>query len=261
MPDYGISLLSLIPMRKEPKEQSEMVSQLLFGENYEVLNENNGFLQIVTGYDRYTGWIDRAMHNVIPGEYYQYLTNEAQPVQSALMISIERKGSHPVQILAGSTLPGYSKKKDHIEINGNIYNVRWTFGKFNSNGFDTVIKTASFFLNSPYLWGGRSSFGCDCSGFVQVLYKIHGIPIFRDAHQQAEQGSLVSSLAEAKTGDLAFFSDTEGNVYHVGMVIAPGEIIHSSGYVHIDQLDEKGIFNIRRQEYSHFLHSIKRYNE
>jgi len=259
MTGCGIALLSLIPMRKEPKEQAEMVSQLLFGEFYEVLAESNGFLQIVTAYDHYRGWIDRAMHNGIPAQYYDHISIEAHTVQSALMMSIERKGFSPVQILAGSTLPGYSKKKDQIEINGDIYNVRWTFGKFNNKGFDSIIKTASFFLNSPYLWGGRSSFGCDCSGFVQVLYKIHGIAILRDTHQQAEQGSPVPSLSGAKTGDLAFFGNSEGNVYHVGMVIAPGEIIHSSGYVHIDRLDEKGIFNLRRQQYSHSLHSIRRY--
>jgi len=259
MPDYGISLLSLIPMRKEPREQAEMVSQLLFGESYEVLAENDGFIQIITEFDRYGGWIDGAMHHPIPADYFNFYRDEEKTVQSALMMSIERRGSSPVQILAGSTLPGYNKKKNQLDINGEIYNVRWTFGKFNRIGFDSILKTASFFLNAPYLWGGRSIFGCDCSGFVQVLYKIHGISIERDTYQQVNQGSLVPSLPDARTGDLAFFSNNEGKVIHTGMVISPGEIIHSSGFVHIDRLDEKGIFNLQKQQYSHVLHSIRRY--
>lgn len=261
MPDYGISLLSLIPMRREPKEQAEMVSQLLFGETYEITGESNGFIQIYTGYDRYSGWINRAMHSDITPEYFHYLQNEEQDVLSALMMSIEKRGSPPLQILAGSTLPGFNKRKDQLRIKDEIWHIRWIFGKFNSNGYDSILKSASFFLNSPYLWGGRSSFGCDCSGFVQVLYKIHGIPLGRDTYQQVEQGNPVISLSEARTGDLAFFNDENGQVYHTGMVIAPGEIIHSSVYVHIDRLDEKGIFNLQRNEYSHSLHSIRRYRE
>lgn len=259
MISYGISLLSLIPMRKEPKEQAEMVSQLLFGESYEIIDESNGFVQIITTYDGYTGWIDHAMHFAVSEEYYHNLRNEIPAIQTSLMMSIERKGFPPIQILAGSTLPGLNKKKDQLEINGEAYHVRWTFGKFENPTFDTVLETASYFLNSPYLWGGRSIFGCDCSGFVQVLFKIHGIVLKRDTYQQVAQGMTVSALDEAKTGDLAFFADNEGKVYHVGMIISPGEIIHSLGYVHIDRLDDKGIFNLQKQQYTHSLHSIRRY--
>jgi cell wall-associated NlpC family hydrolase len=125
-------------------------------------------------------------------------------------------------------------------------------------GFQSIDKTAEFFLNSPYLWGGRSLFGCDCSGFIQVLFKIHGLGLERDTIQQVEQGDPVTSVSDAETGDLAFFSNQDGRVYHVGMIIAPGRIIHSSGHVHIDRMDEKGIFNLQKQQYSHLLHSIKR---
>lgn len=236
-----------------------MVSQLLFGESYELLDESNGFVRILTAYDEYTGWIDRAMHSEITEEYYNSLRNEIPAIQSSLMMSIEKKGSPPIQILAGSTLPGFNKKKGQLEINGEAYNVRWTFGKFENPTFDNVLKSASFFLNAPYLWGGRSIFGCDCSGFIQVLFKIHGIALMRDTYQQVVQGMPVSDLGESRTGDLAFFGDSEGKVYHVGMIISPGEIIHSSGYVHIDRLDDKGIFNLQKQQYTHSLHSIRRF--
>ncbi|HLO59963.1 MAG TPA: C40 family peptidase [Bacteroidales bacterium] len=257
--EYGISLLSIIPMRSDPAEEAEMVSQLLFGEHYEIQNERDGFFEIKNRYDNYTGWIDCSMHSSLTAEFYHHLESEKnQPVQTCLIMSIEQTGYPPMQIVAGSTLPGLNTKKNSFEIDGITFHIRWSFEKFAIKGFESINKTAAYFLNTPYLWGGRTTFGCDCSGFIQNLFKIHGISLQRDADQQAEQGRLVPDVREAQPGDVAFFADDEGNVVHVGMVISPSEIIHSSGYVHIDRLDEKGIFNLKRQEYSHTLHSIKR---
>ena len=247
-------------MRKESQEESEMVSQLLFGESYEILNEADGYFEIQSAFDKYSGWISRIMHHDIPESYYRVLSKEKQPVQEALLMNIEGMGQPPRLTLPGSTLPGYNPKKNNFEINGEVFHIRWTFEKFNINGFSSINKTASHFLNAPYLWGGRSVFGCDCSGFVQILFKIHGIALLRDADQQAEQGKEIA-LEDARLGDLAFFADENGFVYHVGMVLSPEEIIHGSGYVHIDRLDQKGIFNLVRQEYSHTLYKIKRMTE
>lgn len=259
--NYGIALYSLVPMRKEPAEQSEMVSQLLFGESYEVLKEEDGFLQITTQYDHYTGWIDRLMHQEITASYFSRLLQEPVAVLDALLMSIERRGTPPQLILAGSSLPGYNRKKDMLEIDKEVYHVRWTFGKFAVKGINTLPKTAGHFMNAPYLWGGRSIFGCDCSGFVQTVYKIHGVRLKRDTYQQVGQGSIVNSLAEAQMGDLAFFSGDDGTVYHVGLILSPSEIVHSSGYVHVDRLDENGIFNLQKQQYSHRSFTIRRVSE
>jgi hypothetical protein len=256
--NFGISLLSSIPMRKEPREQSEMVSQLLFGELYEIVDESEGFLQITSVYDQYPGWIDHALHHEISADYYHQLEREIQPAQAALLMSIEHKGAPPLQILAGSSLPGFNRKKNELEIGDEVWHIRWTFDKFNIHGFSSINGTAAHFLNCPYLWGGRSIFGSDCSGFMQVLYKIHGIKLRRDAYQQAEQGEPVTSLSLAKLGDLAFFTGQDNHVTHVGMVISPSEIVHNSGFVHIDRLDESGIFNLQKQQYTHSLHSIRR---
>lgn len=256
---YGIALHSIIPVRKEPSDQSEMVSQLLFGETYQVPAEEDQWMQIVTEYDQYSGWIDRKLYGEISENYYSQLQKQYQTVQSSLLMNIERRGTPPMLIVAGSTLPGYNKKKDLIEIENETFHVLWTFGEFGDKGLNHVNKTAAHFLNTPYLWGGRSIFGCDCSGFVQVVFKIHGIKLKRDSSQQAEQGETVPSLANARLGDLAFFTDDTGRVYHVGLIISAEEIVHSSGYVHRDRLDEKGIFNLKTRQYTHKLFTIKRF--
>jgi len=256
---YGIALHSIIPMRNEPGEQSEMVSHLLFGETYRVMIEENQWMQILTEYDQYTGWIDRKLYREISDTYYGQFQKQDHRVQSSLLMNIESQGTPPVLILAGSTLPGYNKKKDTIEIENETFHIRWSFVEFGVKGLDTLNKTAAHFLNTPYLWGGRSIFGCDCSGFVQIVFKIHGIKLKRDSSQQAEQGEIVPSLSEARLGDLAFFADDNGKVYHVGLMVSANEIVHSSGFVRRDRLDEKGIFNLETRQYTHKLFRIKRY--
>jgi len=255
---YGIAWHSIIPMRKEPQEQSEMVSQLMFGESYQVLTENDQWMQIITQYDHYTGWIDSKFYREITESSFNQFQEQYPTVLNSLLMSIERHGAPPLLILAGSTLPGYDRKKDSLGIENEVFHIRWSFGNFGTRGLNTINKTAGQFLNAPYLWGGRSIFGCDCSGFVQVVYKIHGIPLKRDSSQQAEQGEIVTSLANARLGDLAFFANDEGKVYHVGLILSPDEIVHSSGYVHRDRLDETGIFNLETQRYTHKLFIIRR---
>src|SRR5690606_20833935 len=122
-----------------------------------------------------------------------------------------------------------------------------------------VLTTAHNFLNTPYLWGGRTHFGIDCSGFSQVVYTVLGLNIKRDAWQQAEQGQLVDFLEEAKTGDLAFFDNEEGRITHVGIMIGNSQIIHASGRVKIDNIDNQGIFSSDLKRYTHKLRIIKRY--
>jgi hypothetical protein len=245
-------------MRREPADESEMVSQLLFGECYQVVKEEGGWMQVIAHYDSYTGWIDRNMHNEITEASFNNLKEQPPPVLDSLMMSIERHGAPPQLILAGSSLPGFNKRKHSLEVDKQIFHIRWTFSDFNTGGLNTLPRTVGFFLNAPYLWGGRSVFGCDCSGFVQTIYKIHSIRLLRDASQQAGQGETISSLNDARLGDLAFFADEEGRVYHVGLILSPGEIVHSSGYVHTDRLDETGIFNLITRKYTHKLFTIKR---
>jgi hypothetical protein len=256
--NYGISLLSIIPMRKEPQEQSEMVSQLLFGECYGVLAETDGWIRILTQFDNYTGWIDGKLYVEFRESCYKEFSEQYPPVLSSMLMNIESSGALPLSILAGSTLPGYNEKKELLTIDQNEFRIHWIFGDTQTKGPKTLPIIAGMFLNAPYLWGGRTLFGCDCSGFVQSVYKIMGIALPRDASQQANQGIAINSLTEAQQGDLAFFANDEEKVYHVGLILSPDEIIHCSGYVRKDRLDETGIYNSGINKYTHQLFTVRR---
>ena len=121
-----------------------------------------------------------------------------------------------------------------------------------------MIKNAFYFLNSPYLWGGRTPFGIDCSGFVQIAARLSGISLPRDTQEQAEEGEIINLISEAKPGDLAFFDNIDGRIIHVGIILENGQIIHASGKVRIDTIDHQGIFNEESKKYSHQLRVIKR---
>ena len=122
-----------------------------------------------------------------------------------------------------------------------------------------LVKTAFMYLNAPYLWGGKTPFGIDCSGFTQMVYKLNGYSLLRDASQQATQGEALSFIEESEAGDLAFFDNDEGVITHVGIIMEDNYIIHSSGKVRIDRLDHLGIFNPDTQRHTHKLRVIKKY--
>jgi cell wall-associated NlpC family hydrolase len=123
---------------------------------------------------------------------------------------------------------------------------------------ENIAVAATSFLNTPYLWGGRTHFGIDCSGFTQAVFKLQGINLLRDASQQVDQGYAINLLQETKLGDLAFFENQEGNIVHVGILLNNEKIIHASGRVKIDFIDEKGIFSEELKRYTHKLKAIKR---
>ena len=123
---------------------------------------------------------------------------------------------------------------------------------------EVLVALGRPFLGTAYLWGGKSIFGVDCSGFVQQLYKLFGIFLPRDAYQQAEVGELVGFLQEAKLGDLAFFDNDEGRITHVGMLLSDRLIMHASGNVRIDPIDHAGIIHRITGKRTHHLRLIKR---
>jgi hypothetical protein len=243
-------------MRREPREQSEMVSQLLFGEYYRVIARSDRWIQILTRFDSYTGWIDRKLfHEASDAEYHAEDSRTTALVKS-LLAEIESPGFPRMFIPAGSELPGYDAKSQVFIAGGRPFHIRNLIGQY-SDSYGEPSRTAMQFLNAPYLWGGRSLLGIDCSGFVQLVYKILGIPLMRDTSQQVLQGVLVKSVSEAAEGDLAFFSNDQGSVAHVGMMLSPGTIIHCSGHVRIDKLDSTGILTPLK-EYSHKNLMIRR---
>ena len=252
---YGITLLSIIPIRRDNNHRGEQVSQLLFGETYEVLQQNGNWLQIQCMYDGYEGWIDASQHNEASEKEIQHIKNSENGLAVDLCFSAS-SNSLAIPLVTGSNLPFFDGMNFKIGKEKFIYNGQAL--QADARNAALFERIAMRYLNAPYLWGGRSPFGIDCSGLVQVVYKFCGIPLRRDAYQQAEEGTVVNFVEEAQPGDLAFFNNEEGRIIHVGIMLKDSRIIHASGKVRIDKLDHFGIYNAETSKYSHQLKIIKR---
>lgn len=234
-----------------------MVSQLLFGEAYEITEKKQAWHKIITEFDHYTGWIDKKTFNPVSTEYYKKLEKGGYAVAYPVSARLLAPDQTTLLITAGSTL-GHIDSNGVINVDSHVYRLAVQDLSSITGHNVNLVTTAEHFLNSPYLWGGRSPFGFDCSGFTQIVYKINGIRTPRDAWQQADTGQSVHRIKELSAGDLVFFSDKGKKVVHVGLAIPPDRIIHCSGMVRIDKLDEKGIFNQQLCRYTHRLHSMRR---
>lgn len=251
---YGIAKLSIIPCRAEASDKAEIVTQLLFGEVYKVLEEQEKWMRICTQYDNYTCWIDKKQFSEITEEDYKNHSLNDFPVATSISsILINEDTNESMYLTAGASLPFYQNKR--CKIRSAYYK---TDAEISSSQIKDIERYAKQYLNSPYLWGGRTPFGIDCSGFSQIVYKMCGIKILRDASQQAQQGEEIA-LADSKLGDLAFFQNTQGKITHVGIMLDNKIIIHASGRVRIDSIDEKGIYATEMKGYSHQFAFVKRY--
>ncbi|MBI3502778.1 MAG: C40 family peptidase [Bacteroidetes bacterium] len=258
---YGICNLSIVPCRKEPSDKSEMVTQLLFGEHFEVLEEKKSWTLIRIAYDGYECWIDKKQFLPLN---VKGINDSTTAVSTDLVQLAEGENGKMISILLGSSLPKFSNKEFYLGKEKYSFEGEATFPfaknsplkKGDERGLSEIAK---WYLNTPYLWGGRSPFGLDCSGFTQMVFKLCGIKLKRDAHQQAEQGTTLSFLEEAKEGDLAFFDNEEGRIVHVGILLGDEKIIHASGKVRIDKLDHQGIYNEDLKKYTHRLRVVKRF--
>jgi len=252
---YGICNLSIIPLRSESSESSEMISQVLFGEHFKVLEKRKNWSKVRLQFDGHEGYLDNKQFEEITQETYTSL-NESDSVLSGELIDfITDSNDNLSTICIGSTLPFYSNKK--IICNTSEFKYEGTI--INKNlPKEYLIKTAFMFLNAPYLWGGKTPFGIDCSGFTQMVYKLCGYQLFRDAKQQATQGEVLSFIEESEPGDLAFFDNNEGVITHVGMIMKENYIIHAHGKVRIDRIDHSGIYNVDSKRHTHKLRVIKK---
>lgn len=257
MEKFGICLLSVAPVRKDPSDAAEMTSQLLFGDLVQVTYQHNQWCNIRQEYDNYEGWVDGKQLFPLSEQTYRTIANLPTAVSLDLVNSLSNNTSSiPQLILFGSAFPGFIRKTFYIS------DIIYTFeGECLLPDAevtrDNIIDNAYAFRGCPYLWGGKTPFGVDCSGFNQVVYKAAGIRLLRDSKEQASQGETINMLQEAQPGDLAFFDNNKGAITHTGILLSENRIIHASGTVRIDEIDHEGIYNREEKRYTHKLRLIK----
>ena len=253
----AICLLSVVPMRKEPSHRSEMVSQPLFGEYVSLGEEKDDFVFTRCVYDGYEGWVQaNQLTPVTDNELLEtsFYTNA--------FASLVTKNTTTVHVPFGT--PVYNQQQLKFSVQGihcqYLFQPQQTWDtrefRFSETSLQAVYQP---FLNTPYLWGGKSVFGVDCSGFAQQVFKFFGVKLLRDAYLQAEKGEEVPSLKGGKPGDLAFFQNEKGRVTHVGIILSGNKIVHASGRVRIDTINSEGILNDETGKRTHTMHSIRRY--
>ncbi len=256
--NYGIVKTPCMAVRKEASERSEMSSQLLFGEIFEVLEDSSQWLFVKNEYDGYEGWISRIGTGILNPDNLQRYRSFANCIQQLSFLSLQRAaGEERMLVPAGSVL--YFEKNLPLKVHcGDTYRIEKPCQESEGDLSVRILKTGRQFLNVPYLWGGKSTYGTDCSGLVQTIMKILGIPLGRDTSVQVTQGLALNMLPEARCGDLVFFDNEEGEIVHVGLLMEPGRVLHASGHVRIDPIDHQGIYDREQSRYTHKLRVIKR---
>ena len=246
---YGICNLNIVPVRVEPDDTSELVSQLLFGEQIKVLEKRKKWSRIRIAFDHYEGWVDNKQYLEISEEDYCLLESSDEELAVDLVdFAVQPNSQQLTPLSIGAKLNFIDRFQ--LQFDGRkIIGVQPK---------EHLLETAYLYLNSPYLWGGKTPFGIDCSGFTQMVYRLNGYHLFRDASQQAKQGEALSFIEESEPGDLAFFDNAEGEIIHVGIIMRDNYIIHAHGKVRIDRIDHSGIFNVDTNQYSHNLRVIKK---
>ena len=244
--NQAICRVAIAPMRADKSDSSEMVSQILFGEIIKKLDSHNNWILIETYIDKYQGWVDsKQLEFLNKNEIDNWFLNQ-QTITTNCQI---KTNIGTLNLTKGAFLHKDSPsnfKIGHLEI----------ISKY-KHSTPSLISFAKSYLNTPYLWGGKTNYGIDCSGFTQIVFRNQGIEIPRDASQQEKYGSP-TLYKDRQKGDVAFFSNSVGKIIHVGILISKTKIIHASGRVKIDTIDKKGIFSYELNDYSHTLYSIKR---
>ena len=257
----GISLYSVIPVRAEAREGAEQNTQMLFGELAQVLEEQDRWTRIRLDSDGQEGWVDTKMIAPIAGDdlkAYKAALKKAATVAFPMTYAVSENNGQTIPLTAGTRLTNYQDGRFEVLGVGFRIDPSMVITGPRELNQETLLQTVRFFLNTPYLWGGKNALGMDCSGFTQIVLSLFGKSLLRNASEQVTQGDPVNDLSQVRAGDLAFFDHEDGRISHVGIVIDPERIIHCSGRVKVEKLDPTGIFNAETGEHSHHLTQIRR---
>ena len=241
-----------VPLRAGPSHKSEMLSQILFGERYSILERSGSWIKIECSFDKNCGWID--------SDHLHSTTDESSSRSYVLnrILPCYKSDNTKLILEPGCEIMAPDFENKRFFIGKNIYSTVIDFNHNYVSVKGSISETAMKFINSPYIWGGRIPSGIDCSGYTQLIFKIHGKVLPRNSREQIMEGKNVEFIDEAEPGDLVFFDNEKGNITHVGMIISKGLVIHASGRVRIDIIDHQGIFKQEIESYSHHLRMIKR---
>lgn len=291
---FVINNCPVTPVRQEPSEVSEQVTQLLFGEVCELVERRSSWAKIRSTIDGQEGWVSYKMMIPVDQKEAINLLGERQKakvdgtVAVPMAVATDMQTGEKRMLTIGTRLSNYTNGT--FEVFGKryqidpacVYSLEFIGERLEDpslqdgckdaykvlvNGKEVkgedVVHVAKQLLNVSYLWGGKNMMGYDCSGFTQTVYSVFGINLLRNAREQVTQGQEVKSLAESQPGDLVFFDHADRDpkatrITHVGMLISPTEVIHCSGCVHVDRIDENGI-HLANGEMTHHLAKIKRY--
>jgi gamma-D-glutamyl-L-lysine dipeptidyl-peptidase len=247
--ENALCIVSICPVRKEPNDATELLTQLLFGEQCQIIENQKQWIKIKIDFDGYEGWVDQKQILFIENKF------DSEPVLVQEMVDFILYKNSPMALTIGAELPNFIENHFFIGENSFAFDGKTISGKLNKNH---LVEFGYKYLNAPYLWGGKTPFGIDCSGLTQMVYKLCGYKLPRDAHQQAEMGEVLNFIEEAEPGDLAFFDNELGKIIHVGIILEDNKILHAHGKVRIDPMDHHGIFNTDLKKHSHQLRIVKK---
>lgn len=257
----AISLHSVVPVRTEAREGAEQSTQMLFGELCTILEKRPRWNRIKLDSDGQEGWVDEKMISPIGGKDYTTYKKayaSAATVVFPMAYAMSENNGQTIPLTAGTRLTNYAQGR--FEVLGVGFRIDPSMVRTQpvELSLQSLLETVRFFINVPYLWGGKNALGMDCSGFTQVVMSLFGKHLLRNASEQATQGRAVADLKKAKAGDLVFFDHEDGKISHVGIVIDSERVIHCSGRVKVEKLDSNGIFSAEFGQYTHHLVSIRR---
>ena len=257
----GLSLYSIVPVRAEARESAEQDTQILFGETFEVLEQQPKWHRVRLHSDGQEGYIDAKMCTLMKDEEYRTYSKAlktAATVAFPMTYAVSENNGQTIPLTAGTKLANYQNGRFEVLGVGFRIDPNMVITAPRELNQENLLQTVRFFLNVPYLWGGKNALGMDCSGFTQTIMSLFGKQLLRNASEQVTQGKPIEKLVEAQAGDLAFFDHEDGKISHVGIVIDPERIIHCSGRVKVEKLDVTGIYNTELGDYSHYLVQIRR---